>query len=87
MSGQSKTATAATHTPSPAFASRRGRTPAVSLCSETIAADIAAFKKRGGRIEILGNTPLRHFSPYRSRANTARKAATKTASAAKKSTG
>lgn len=27
--------------------------------SEQIAADIAAFKKRGGKIEKLGNTPLR----------------------------
>lgn len=30
-----------------------------NLDSAVIAADIAAFRKRGGRIEVLGNTPLR----------------------------
>lgn len=35
---------------------------------QSIAADIAAFRKRGGRIEVLGNTPLRAHvtSPFRS---------------------
>jgi hypothetical protein len=35
---------------------------------QSIAADIAAFRKQGGRIEILGNTPLRAHpvSPFRS---------------------
>jgi hypothetical protein len=28
------------------------------LTSERIAADIAAFNKAGGRIEVLGNTPF-----------------------------
>lgn len=36
---------------------------AQSLDHQTIAADIAAFRKRGGRIEVLGNTPLRSQSP------------------------
>lgn len=27
------------------------------LTSERIAADLAAFRKAGGRIEVLGNTP------------------------------
>ncbi|MGY0504515.1 hypothetical protein [Luteimonas sp. e5] len=70
---------------SPMITPRRGRTPAASLDSETIAADIAAFKKRGGRIDVLGNTPLRpNISPYRSRASEARAAAAakKTASKA-----
>ena len=42
-----------------------------SLDHETIAADIAEFRKRGGRIEILGNTPLRSVatSPFRSQAD------------------
>lgn len=31
-----------------------------SLTSERIAADIAAFNKSGGRIEVLGNTPFHH---------------------------
>lgn len=40
-----------------------------TLDHETIAADIADFRKRGGRIEVLGNTPLRSFasSPFRTR--------------------
>jgi hypothetical protein len=29
-----------------------------TLTSERIAADIAAFNKAGGRIEVLGNTPF-----------------------------
>jgi hypothetical protein len=29
-----------------------------TLTSERIAADIAAFNKAGGRIEVLGNTPI-----------------------------
>jgi hypothetical protein len=34
----------------------------------SIAADIAAFRKQGGRIEVLGNTPLRTHasSPFHS---------------------
>lgn len=36
---------------------------AQSLDHQTISADIAAFRKRGGRIEVLGNTPLRSQSP------------------------
>ena len=39
-----------------------------TLDHKTIAADIAEFRKRGGRIEVLGNTPLRSVasSPFRS---------------------
>ncbi len=33
-----------------------------TLTSERIAADIAAFNKAGGRIEVLGNTPF-HRKP------------------------
>ena len=35
---------------------------------QSIAADIATFRKQGGRIEVLGNTPLRAHasSPFRS---------------------
>ena len=45
-----------------------------SLSHDAIAADIAAFRKRGGRIEVLGNTPLRTTAPaaFRSR-NTAQR--------------
>lgn len=43
---------------------------AQSLDHETIADDLAAFRKGGGRIEVLGNTPLRsHTSPFRSLAD------------------
>jgi S-adenosylmethionine:tRNA-ribosyltransferase-isomerase (queuine synthetase) len=37
---------------------------------QSIAADIAAFRKRGGRIEVLGTTPMRAnpASPFRSSA-------------------
>lgn len=50
---------------------------AAHLTSQRIAADLAAFKKRGGRIEVLGNTPLR---PYTSR-TTSRKTAAATPAA------
>ncbi len=39
------------------------------LTHERIADDLKAFRKRGGRIEVLGNTPLRsanNASPFRS---------------------
>lgn len=36
---------------------------ALSLTSETIAADLAEFRKRGGRVDVLGNTPLRTHAP------------------------
>lgn len=48
---------------------------AAHLTSQRIAADLASFKKSGGRIEVLGNTPLR---PYASR-TTSRKTAAKPA--------
>lgn len=41
---------------------RSSSTPGTSseqLSSQCIARDVAAFKKAGGRIEVLGNTPLR----------------------------
>lgn len=41
-----------------------------SLSHESIADDIAAFRKRGGRIEILGNTPLRTTAPTAFRSST-----------------
>lgn len=34
-----------------------------SLTHQSITADIAEFRKRGGRIEVLGNTPLRSKPP------------------------
>lgn len=40
-------------------ASGKANQSSTSLSHETIADHIAAFRKRGGRIEVLGNTPLR----------------------------
>ena len=40
---------------------------------QSIAADIAEFRKRGGRIEVLGNTPLRNYSPTSFRSNAAQR--------------
>ena len=40
----------------------------------SIAADIAAFRKQGGRIEMLGNTPLRpNATAFSSKANAQQK--------------
>ncbi len=87
-----KTATA-TATTTPATARARATAPlrrkssgaatsAAQLTSQRIASDLAAFKKAGGRIEVLGNTPLR---PYSSRTASRKTAATPAAKAAKKS--
>lgn len=78
--------------PSHLFASNRGKGQNASMTSDTIAGDLAAFKRSGGRIEVLGTTPIRaNISSFRSRGNaqskrpTAAKAAAKTA--AKKASG
>lgn len=41
------------------------------LTSEAIHDDIAEFKRRGGRIDVLGNTPLRTTSPAANSRSTA----------------
>ena len=51
-----------------------------SMSHKSIADDIAAFRKRGGRIEVIGNTPLRARAPTPFRSNTT---ATRKAPAAK----
>lgn len=43
------------------------------LDRQGIAADIAEFRKRGGRIEILGVTPLRMKSPPSASAHTSKR--------------
>lgn len=53
--------------------SKTASTSAAHLTSQRIAAYLAAFKKSGGRIEVLGNTPLR---PYTSRTTTTRRTTT-----------
>jgi hypothetical protein len=40
---------------------------------KSIHADIAEFRKHGGRIEVLGNTPLRSVAPSAFRSDSARR--------------
>lgn len=68
--------------PSKLFASG-AKTQAGPLTSEVVASDVAAFKKAGGRIEVLGNTAFRTTSAFRSRGNTARTAPAQETPAAK----
>lgn len=60
-----------------------------SMSHESIAEDIAAFRKRGGRIEVIGNTPLRTRAPtpFRSNTTATRKAPAKKAPAKRKANG
>ncbi len=60
-----------------------------SMSHESIAEDIAAFRKRGGRIEVIGNTPLRRRAPtpFRSNTTATRKAPAKKAAAKRKANG
>ncbi len=64
------TTNAKTQTRQPA--TRRGRSSrksaaAATLTSERIAADLAAFRKAGGKIEVLGNTKVfKSTGPMRS---------------------
>lgn len=44
-----------------------------SLTHQSINADIAEFRKRGGRIEVLGNTPLRSKPPTAFRSDAAKR--------------
>lgn len=46
--------------------STSGKSQAGALTREALATDIAAFKKAGGRIEVLGHTPLRPTASPRS---------------------
>ena len=52
-----------------------------NLSREAIAEHMAAFRKRGGRIEILGVTPLRTSVPPASRSKTSSQAKTAAAAA------
>ena len=56
--------TSATKRSSPsAFSRRSSMATSRHLTSEIIASDIVAFKQRGGRIEVLGNTASRSSLP------------------------
>ena len=50
---------------------------AQALDHQAIAAHLAAFRKRGGRIEVLGNTPIRRegATAFRSKAEERKPAA------------
>jgi hypothetical protein len=75
----SKPTGATSSSKSSAFSRRSPTAASRHLTSETIASDIAMFKQRGGRIEVLGNTPLRSHLPsatFRPNVKSARKAAT-----------
>ena len=66
---QAKAAKPRTTSPAPLRRSNTSKGASFHITSESIAADLAAFRKQGGRIEVLGNTPLRsanNASPFRS---------------------
>ena len=70
----------ATSTRSTAYPQSRrgsqGKGPGLNITSQSIASDLAAFRKQGGRIEVLGNTPLRaNVTAFSSKGNTRRKTA------------
>ncbi len=70
--------------PSHLFASQKARNRTQTMTSSTIAEHLAAFKKSGGRIEVLGTTPFRARSQsnaFRSKATAQRKAPTPVAGA------
>ncbi len=50
--------TAATPAKAPLPGGDRKSKQAPTLSHDRIAADIAAFRKAGGKVEVLGNTPL-----------------------------
>ena len=68
-------ATSTRSTPQPQSRhSRPGKGPGLNITSQSIASELAAFREQGGRIEVLGNTPLRaNTTAFSSKGNTARK--------------
>ncbi len=78
---QNRSATRSNSAPLRRRSTGSAKNPNAGITSETIAADLTAFRKQGGRVEILGNTPLRsqaNVTGFRSRGNTARKTAAST---------
>src|SRR3546814_10733582 len=53
----------------------KGKDVGRNLTSEAIAADLTAFRKQGGRIEVLGNTPLSatNVTAFRSKSDAQRR--------------
>ena len=58
-----KSTSATKRSNSSTFSRRSSMAASRHLTSEIIAADIAAFKQRGGHIEVLGNTAYRSNLP------------------------
>ena len=68
---QAKAAKPRTTSPAPLRRSNTSKGASFHITSESIAADLAAFRKQGGRIEVLGNTPLHaNVSAFRSTSKT-----------------
>lgn len=70
---QAKAAKPRPASPSPLRRTSTSKGVGFHITSESIAADLAAFRKQGGRIEVLGNTPLRaaaSASAFRSKSRT-----------------
>ncbi|HEY8587245.1 MAG TPA: hypothetical protein VIL60_11060 [Rhodanobacter sp.] len=76
MSRQPTQAAGKRSNPSHLFGTSQGKNSRRGITSDDIAHDIAAFKKRGGRIEVLDNTPRHSHQPatFRSKATVQRKA-------------
>ncbi len=69
------TSTRSTSFPQPKPSSR-GKAAGLNITSQSIASELAAFRKQGGRIEVLGNTPLRaNVTAFSSKGNIQHKAA------------
>jgi hypothetical protein len=67
------TSTRTTPLPQPRRSSP-GKSTGPDITSQSIASDLAAFRKQGGRIETLGNTPLRpNATAFSSKGNTQQK--------------
>ena len=67
------TKAASTNTTSHMFSAGKSKNLSRSMTSDSIASDIAAFKRRGGHIEVLGNTPFparAQTTAFRSKGNT-----------------
>lgn len=70
------TSTRSTPTPKIRRTTSQGKGPGLNITSQSIASDLTAFRKQGGRIEVLGNTPLRtNATAFSSKGNTQRKTA------------
>lgn len=59
MSSEAKLSPSRPVSNSQSFQQQKAKPGARILTSEAILDDLAEFKKRGGRIDVLGNTPLR----------------------------